>query len=93
VFDIWVMLGFGLLGFVLREMKYPMAPLVLGLVLGDILDKSLRRGLVLSDGSLEPFLTRPISLVLWVTIAITVLLSSSTVRDGLARMIRRGGKA
>ncbi len=87
VFDIWVMLAFGLLGFVLREMKYPMAPLVLGLVLGDILDKSLRRGLVLSDGSLEPFLTRPISLVLWVTILITILLSFRTVRAAAARLL------
>jgi putative tricarboxylic transport membrane protein len=89
VFDIWVMLGFGILGFVLREMKYPMAPLVLGLVLGDILDKSLRRGLVLSDGSLEPFLTRPISLVLWLTIAITVALSFRRVRGALARLVPR----
>jgi putative tricarboxylic transport membrane protein len=61
-------------------------------VLGDILDKSLRRGLVLSDGSIEPFLTRPISLVLWGTIAITVLLSMRGVRTGLARMMGRGGK-
>jgi putative tricarboxylic transport membrane protein len=89
VFDIWVMLAFGLVGFVLREMKYPMAPLVLGLVLGDILDKSLRRGLVLSDGSLQPFFTRPISLVLWLAIAITVLLSFSRVRQALARMAPR----
>src|ERR671919_541498 len=89
VFDIWIMLAFGILGFVLREMRYPMAPLVLGLVLGDILDKSLRRGLVLSDGSLEPFLTRPISLVLWVTIAITVLLSFRRVRTTLARLAPR----
>jgi putative tricarboxylic transport membrane protein len=88
VFDIWVMLAFGLLGFVLREMKYPMAPLVLGLVLGDILDKSLRRGLVLTDGGLAPFFTRPISLVLWVTILITVLLSFNTVRRALARALR-----
>lgn len=89
VFDIWVMLAFGLLGFVLREMRYPMAPLVLGLVLGDILDKSLRRGLVLSDGGLGPFLTRPISLVLWVTILITVLLSFGSVRALLARLLRQ----
>jgi putative tricarboxylic transport membrane protein len=87
VFDIWVMLAFGLLGFVLREMKYPMAPLVLGLVLGDILDKSLRRGLVLTDGDLGPFFTRPISLVLWVTIVITVLLSFQRVRAALARLV------
>jgi putative tricarboxylic transport membrane protein len=87
VFDIWVMLAFGLLGFVLREMKYPMAPLVLGLVLGDILDKSLRRGLVLTDGDLAPFFTRPISLVLWLTILITVLLSFKRVRALLTRLI------
>ncbi len=64
VFDIWVMLGFGLLGFVLREMNYPMAPLVLGLVLGDLLDKNFRRSMVLSEGSIEPLLTRPLSAVL-----------------------------
>src|SRR5918996_2714486 len=89
VFDIWVMLAFGLLGFVLREMKYPMAPLVLGLVLGPILDTSLRRGLVLSDGSLAPFFVRPISLVLWLAILITVLLSFGAIRRGLARMLGR----
>jgi putative tricarboxylic transport membrane protein len=88
LFDVYVMLGFGLLGFVLRAMGYPMAPLVLGLVLGDILDKSLRRGLVLTDGGLGPFLTRPISLVLWLTIVITVLLSFEAVRRALGRLLR-----
>lgn len=86
VFDIWVMLAFGLLGFLLRKMDYPMAPLVLGLVLGDILDKSLRRGLVLSDGDLTPFLTRPISFFLWLTIAVTVLLSFGRVRQSMASL-------
>ena len=66
-----------------------MAPLVLGLVLGDILDKSLRRGLVLTDGGLGPFFTRPISLVLWLMIAVTVLLSFSVVRRALARLLAR----
>ena len=87
LFDVYVMLGFGLIGLVLREMKYPMAPLVLGLVLGDILDKSLRRGLVLTDGSLAPFFTRPISLVLWLAILLTVLLSFGRVRAALARLV------
>ncbi len=91
LFDVYVMLAFGLLGFGLRTMKYPMAPLVLGLVLGDILDKSLRRGLVLSDGGLGPFFTRPISLVLWVTIVITVLLSFPSVREILGRLLARRG--
>ncbi|WP_240790009.1 tripartite tricarboxylate transporter permease [Roseomonas sp. HF4] len=64
LFDIWVMLGAGLVGFVLRELRFPMAPLVLGIVLGDLLDKNLLRGLVLSGGDLTPFFTRPISMAL-----------------------------
>ena len=89
VFDIWVMIAFGLIGYALRRMNYPMAPLVLGLVLGDILDKSLRRGLVLSDGSLEPFFTRPISLVLWLAIALTVAMSIGSVRHRLNGLFTR----
>jgi putative tricarboxylic transport membrane protein len=61
LFDIYVMLGFGLLGFWLRHRIAVMAPLVLGIVLGDLLEKNLRRALVLSDGDLTPFFTRPIS--------------------------------
>ncbi len=74
IFDVWVMLGFGIVGFLLREMKYPMAPLVLGIVLGGILDKNFRRSMVLSDGSIEPLFTRPISAVLaFITIAVVCL--------------------
>jgi len=64
LFDVWVMLVVGVVCFLLRRRGFPVAPFVLGLVLGDIIDKSLRRGLVLSDGSLAPFFTRPISAVL-----------------------------
>ncbi len=74
LFDVWIMLGVGLAGFVLRKLGYPMAPFVLGLVLGDIVDKSLRRGLVLSDGSLAPFFTRPISAVICAIVLITVFM-------------------
>jgi putative tricarboxylic transport membrane protein len=62
LFDIYCMLAIGIGAFFLRRRGYQMAPFVLGLVLGGLLDKSLRRGLVLSDGSLEPFFTRPISI-------------------------------
>jgi putative tricarboxylic transport membrane protein len=86
LFDIWVMLGFGILGFILRQGNYPMAPLVLGIVLGDLLEKNLRRGLVLSDGSLEPFFTRPISLVIWVGIALIIALRFEAVRRVLRRL-------
>jgi putative tricarboxylic transport membrane protein len=54
------MIAVGIGAFFLRRKGYQMAPFVLGLVLGTLLDKSLRRGLVLSDGSILPFFTRPI---------------------------------
>ena len=61
-------------------------PLVLGIVLGDLMEKGLRRGLVLSDGSLLPFFTRPISAVLWITIVVVVLMKFPAVRG----LFRRG---
>jgi putative tricarboxylic transport membrane protein len=86
LFDVWVMLGFGVLGFLLRRFGYPVAPLVLGMVLGDLMEKGLRRGLVLSDGSLLPFFTRPISAVIWITIVAVILLKLEGVRN----LLRRG---
>jgi len=85
-FDIWVMVVFGLVGFVLRQMNYPMAPLVLGIILGDLLDKSLRRGLTLSDGDLSPFFTRPISAAFAIVIAISVALTIPSVRRAVGRL-------
>jgi len=73
LFDVYCMMAIGIGAFLLRRRGYQMAPFVLGLVLGGLLDKSLRRGLVLSDGSLEPFFTRPISLGL-ATVTIFILL-------------------
>lgn len=84
IFDIWVMVAFGLLGFAMRQMRYPVAPLVLGIILGDLLDKSLRRGLILSDGDLAPFFTRPISAAFAALIAVSILLAIPPVRRGLA---------
>jgi putative tricarboxylic transport membrane protein len=92
IFDVWTMVGFGILGYLLRRSDYPLAPLVLGLVLGDLLDKNFRRGLVLSDGSLLPFLTRPISLVLWLLILLIALSSIPGVQDRFRRLIRRRTK-
>ncbi len=80
LFDVWTMLLFGVLGFVLRKFHFPVAPLVLGIVLGDLLEKSLRRGLVLSDGDLSPFFTRPISAVLASLIGLVILLRVPTVK-------------
>lgn len=85
MFDVWVMVAFGILGFVLRQMKYPMAPLVLGIILGDLLDTNLRRGLVLTNGDLAPFFTRPISLILCVATVLTILFSIPAVQ----RLVRQ----
>jgi len=89
VFDIWVMIGFGILGYILREMKYPMAPLVLGIILGDLLDKNMRRGLVLTDGDITPFFTRPICIVLWVITLVSILMTIEPVRHALQRLIQK----
>jgi putative tricarboxylic transport membrane protein len=88
LFDIWVMVFFGVLGYVLRRWGYPMAPLVLGIVLGDLLEKNFRRGLVLSDGDLLPFFTRPISAFLFGVIVLVVVLRLPAVRRLFARKPR-----
>ena len=73
MFDILVMTVFGLIGYTMKEMDYPVAPTVLGIILGDILDNNLRRSLILTDGNILPFFTRPISLVFFLFILFTVL--------------------
>ena len=88
-FEIWVMIAFGLIGFVLRRMDYPMAPLVLGIILGDLLDKSLRRGLILSDGDLTPFFTRPVSAAFAIVLALMILLSIPAIRQAAGRLVAR----
>ncbi len=80
LFDVWVMLVTGIVCFLLRRRGFPVAPFVLGLVLGDIIDKSLRRGLVLSDGSLVPFFVRPISGVLAAVVLVMLLAQIPFVR-------------
>ncbi len=72
-FDIGVMVVFCLLGFAMRDMDYPVAPMVLGIILGDILDTNLRRALVISRGDLTPFLTRPISFVLFLIVVLSLV--------------------
>jgi len=84
LFDVWVMLVVGFVCFLLRRQGFPVAPFVLGLVLGDIVDKSLRRGLVLSDGSLLPFFTRPIAGVLALLVIVLLLSQVPAVRRLLA---------
>lgn len=73
VFDVFVMIGAGLLGLAMRRLDIPLAPLVLTLVLGPLMERSLRESLELSLGDPTVFLTRPISAVLLVIAALIVL--------------------
>jgi putative tricarboxylic transport membrane protein len=93
VFDIYVMLFFGFLGFILRELKFPMAPLILGLVLGDLLEKNLTRGLVLSGGSIAPFFTRPMSGALAAITIFSILWSIPGFSARAAGLFRRRSPA
>jgi putative tricarboxylic transport membrane protein len=59
--DVWYMLIFGVIGYVFKKLDYPLAPLVLALVLGDLAENALRQSLIMSQGSLLIFFTRPIA--------------------------------
>ncbi|HMM20680.1 MAG TPA: tripartite tricarboxylate transporter permease [Selenomonadales bacterium] len=66
LFDVGMVLAFGLIGYCLRKMDYPAPPLILALVLGNTLENSLRQSLILSSGSMGIFFARPVSCILMV---------------------------
>ena len=55
LFDVWLMMGFGLIGYIFKKLDYPMAPMVLALVLGDRAEDSFRQSMLISQGSLGVF--------------------------------------
>ena len=73
--DVYLAFGFGVLGVVMKGLGIPVAPLVLGLILGsDLLDVEFRRALLAGKGSIAPFFTRGISIALLVFIALVLFL-------------------
>jgi putative tricarboxylic transport membrane protein len=74
IFDVWMMLGFGVLGYIMKKLNYPIVPLVLALVLGNLAENSIRQALTISGGSFAIFITRPISL-LFIIVGILAYLS------------------
>ncbi|OEY66108.1 tripartite tricarboxylate transporter permease [Marinobacter sp. X15-166B] len=72
-FDIWLMLGLGVVAFFLRKLDYSVAGFILALVLSPIIEKSFRRALVITDGDFSAFYSRPYSQVLLVIIAGMIL--------------------
>jgi putative tricarboxylic transport membrane protein len=75
MFDVWVMLGFGVLGFMLERAKMPLGPFVIGFVLAPLAEAKLRSGLMMTAGSLEPMFTRPLP-VLFLLVALGLLVWS-----------------
>ncbi len=65
-FDLMLMSGLGVAGYVLRKQGMPMAPLILGFVLGDLMEQNLRRALSITNGELGILVESPISIGLWV---------------------------
>jgi len=74
LFDVGVMMLFGVLGYLMNKFGYEPAPLVLAFILGPVLEKSMRQSLRISGGSFSIFFTRPISVAL-LTLAALVLVS------------------
>ncbi|MEL6681778.1 MAG: tripartite tricarboxylate transporter permease [Pseudomonadota bacterium] len=80
--DVWLIVGFGVIGYFLRKADYPMAPLVLALVLGPLMEKSFRQTLISEQGNILAFVERPLSATFIALSAIFFLLP-------LLNMLRR----
>jgi putative tricarboxylic transport membrane protein len=81
-FDVVLMAGFGLVGYLLRKLDYEPAPLVLAFVLGPLLENALRQSLILSDGSFAIFISRPISAI---ALGICLFLIASAISPRLRK--------
>lgn len=88
--DIWLLLVFGIVGYVFKKLGYPVAPLVVALVLGDMTEQALRQSLIMSDGSFAIFFTRPISATIT---AVALILFAIPLLSPLLRRLRRGLEA
>ena len=74
LFDVELLAVFGLIGYVMRRLDYPAAPLILGLVLGDSMERALRQSLMMSQGEISILVSRPISATM-LFLAVLILLA------------------
>jgi putative tricarboxylic transport membrane protein len=80
------MTGFGVAGFVFRKTGIPLAPIILGLVLGPLMEKNLRRALALSGGEWGVLVSSPLAVAIWVLAALVLfgpVVMSRVFRKGL----------
>lgn len=89
-FDIFTVIIFGILGYTMRVLAFPAAPLLLGFVLGPMLEENFRRAMLLSRGSFDIFYTRPLSLTFMM---ITVALLTWTAWLAIRRVLERNSMA
>jgi putative tricarboxylic transport membrane protein len=71
VFNLYLMLPVGILAYAMTELGYPIAPLVIGVILGPMADENLRRALMVSQGDFMPIFTRPVACTLFLVIILT----------------------
>lgn len=87
VFDIFIVMIFGIVGAVMIIMNYPAAPLLLGFILGPMIEENMRRGLLLSNGDFSVFFSGPISATFMILTVLVLLLS---LRSHITALARRG---
>jgi putative tricarboxylic transport membrane protein len=80
VFDIGVGLAFGILGYVLKKLEYPVTPVLLALILGPMIESNLRRAIIVSRGDVSFFFTRPITIALVILTGISLALGIRSSR-------------
>lgn len=91
LFDLGVMFGFGLLGYLLQKRQYPLSAVILGLVLGPMAEQYFVQSLVMSRWDFTIFFTRPIALLLWLLIIASVATSVLLYRKGRKQARERSG--
>ena len=84
--DVWLIALFGIAGFLLRKAEYPLAPLVLALVLGPLMEKSFRQTLIAEQGNIMAFVERPLSGAFLAIAAVFFVMPA-------VRMLRAGRRA
>jgi putative tricarboxylic transport membrane protein len=92
IFDVKIMVICGIIGYFLTEMGYPPAPLILGTILGPMADANFRRALLTSEGTITPFLTRPVSIVFVILIAWSILSMLPIYRNLLSCLSKKTKK-
>ena len=73
LFDVWLLTILGLLGYAMRKLDYPQAPLILGMVLGDAMERALRQSLMMSQGDMSILVSRPLSAGILVVTAVILI--------------------